>query len=467
MKKFSLIVMALALVMGLSQCQKKPNAPVFGSGYSQNITVNTNCGDKNSKVTVDDPVTGLLDIKWEVNTDKLNVSGAATGTITCVSSTGSTGEFSGPVNVSSEGNLTFTYGEEPDYSEQDGTLEWIKENFYLVSDDVPFEKTGVYDFDMKTPYAVLKLDLSNLGNENGTDVKITRSVPVDGDGTYFATIKNVKSDAPRVVYIAVPVGKAKYTFSGNIDKNNPEIVDNVDKTWDIKAGTFYSKGGTGEAFVVKHEFVDLGLTSGNLWADCNVGSGAPEESGVYYQWGGTDSVTKTSINLNWINCPYTNGEVLVVDEYTKIFKKYITREAYAAEGYPVDNKIDLELMDDASYLMWGHRGKMANKKDFEELLNECDHQWCDDYKETGVKGVIFTSKANPQKSIFFPAAGSRTGTELSDVGVACRYWSTSLYGHLDNHGLYFYYEKDKTPSAVYNGYRYYGRPLRPIKNGNN
>ena len=34
-----------------------------------------------------------------------------------------------------------------------------------------------------------------------------------------------------------------------------------------------------------HEFVDLGLPSGLLWATCNVGADSPEQAGLYFAWG--------------------------------------------------------------------------------------------------------------------------------------------------------------------------------------
>lgn len=34
-----------------------------------------------------------------------------------------------------------------------------------------------------------------------------------------------------------------------------------------------------------HKFVDLGLPSGLLWAECNIGASEPEENGYSYRWG--------------------------------------------------------------------------------------------------------------------------------------------------------------------------------------
>ena len=43
-----------------------------------------------------------------------------------------------------------------------------------------------------------------------------------------------------------------------------------------------------EPIVENHEWVDLGLPSGTLWATCNVGADNPEEYGDYFAWGETD-----------------------------------------------------------------------------------------------------------------------------------------------------------------------------------
>ena len=44
-----------------------------------------------------------------------------------------------------------------------------------------------------------------------------------------------------------------------------------------------------------HDYVDLGLPSGVLWATCNLGADSPEEYGDYYAWGETSSKPKNVI----------------------------------------------------------------------------------------------------------------------------------------------------------------------------
>ncbi len=55
-----------------------------------------------------------------------------------------------------------------------------------------------------------------------------------------------------------------------------------------------------------HEYVDLGLPSGTLWATCNIGANSPEEYGDYFAWG----ETKPKEIYGWSTYKYaiSNGE---------------------------------------------------------------------------------------------------------------------------------------------------------------
>ena len=53
-----------------------------------------------------------------------------------------------------------------------------------------------------------------------------------------------------------------------------------------------------------HEYVDLGLPSGTLWATCNVGATTPEGYGDYFAWG---DVTAKSFT-DWSNYKYGKGK---------------------------------------------------------------------------------------------------------------------------------------------------------------
>ena len=53
----------------------------------------------------------------------------------------------------------------------------------------------------------------------------------------------------------------------------------------VISATVGGKIGTCNVTVVKIQAVDLGLPSGTLWGDRNVGANIPEEYGSYFAWG--------------------------------------------------------------------------------------------------------------------------------------------------------------------------------------
>ena len=70
MNKFGLIISALALVMGMSQCAKKPNMPKFGTLETspREIIFSVNGGDGQKGDF--NQVTEVLDYTW-ANRDKI------------------------------------------------------------------------------------------------------------------------------------------------------------------------------------------------------------------------------------------------------------------------------------------------------------------------------------------------------------------------------------------------------------
>ena len=103
-----------------------------------------------------------------------------------------------------------------------------------------------------------------------------------------------------------------------------------------------------------HEWVDLGLPSGTLWATCNVGASKPEEYGVYFAWGETEPKS----NYDWSTYKYYNGS-------PETMTKYCTNNDMGR----VDNKTELEAMDDAATVNWGSNWQTPSKEQFEELYN--------------------------------------------------------------------------------------------------
>ena len=160
-----------------------------------------------------------------------------------------------------------------------------------------------------------------------------------------------------------------------------------------------------------HEYVDLGLPSGTLWATCNVGATEPEEYGDYFAWG----EIKPKDYYDWSTYKWCNGTALSLT-------KYCTQSNHGT----VDNKIILEQSDDAAVQNWGGDWRMPTIAECDELRTESTWTWT---SLNGVYGSKVTSKING-KSIFMPAAGGvfliETGS-ISSIGEHGYYWSSSLY----------------------------------------
>lgn len=131
-------------------------------------------------------------------------------------------------------------------------------------------------------------------------------------------------------------------------------------------------------------YVDLGLPSGNLWAECNLGASSPEAYGDYYAW----------------------GEVKPKQEYTYPNHKWY-KEGAPSLGFTKynneDGKLTLEDEDDAVKQKLGNGWRTPTLADFRELTNQ-KYTTIEKTTLNGVAGYQITSKKN-KKSIFIPFAG--------------------------------------------------------------
>ncbi len=196
----------------------------------------------------------------------------------------------------------------------------------------------------------------------------------------------------------------------------------------------------------KYEAVDLGLPSGTLWATFNVGATKPEECGDYFAWG----ETRTKSEYSWSTYRYGSD----FDQLTK----YCNNSISGKDGF-IDNETTLDASDDAATANWGGAWRMPTQTEMQELIDECDWDWRDNYNETDVAGYIVTGKNN--ESIFLPAAGYRLGTRLSGVGSNGHYWSSSLHEREPSCG----YCIDFTESYCHGGSgstRCYGLSIRAV-----
>ena len=195
-----------------------------------------------------------------------------------------------------------------------------------------------------------------------------------------------------------------------------------------------------------HEWVDLGLPSGTLWATCNVGASNPEELGSYFAWG----ETATKDFYEWSTYKWCNGSETTMT-------KYCTNSDYGNDGF-VDNKTELDPEDDAAYVNWGPSWRMPTTEQQCELYENCSSDWT---TQNGVNGRLFTGPNG--NTMFLPAAGYRWCASLYDAGSWGYYWSRTLFSILPiyAYGLDFY----SISGGVYKYYFYrgYGQPVRAVR----
>ena len=200
-----------------------------------------------------------------------------------------------------------------------------------------------------------------------------------------------------------------------------------------------------EGTTEEHEWVDLGLPSGTLWATCNVGANSPEEYGDYFALGETEPKN----DYSWSTYKYCKGS-----QYT--MTKYCSNYRHGT----VDNKTILEPSDDAAAVNWGSEWQMPSYEQFDELFNSS-------YTATtwttmnGKYGRKITSKSNGN-FIFLPAAGYRGDTSLYSAGSFGDYWSRSLSTDEGYFAYYLYFGSSST-YTFYNGFRVYGKSVRPVR----
>ncbi len=199
------------------------------------------------------------------------------------------------------------------------------------------------------------------------------------------------------------------------------------------------------------EAVDLGLPSGTLWANMNIGATSPENSGDYFAWGETSGYNDGKVEFEWSNYKWSEGTLTDIT-------KYCNWDYYGYNGF-TDFKTLLDSEDDAAYVSWGADWRMPTKAQFEELISS-DYTTTEWTTQNGVSGRKITSKING-KSIFLPAAGSVYSGSVDGANTYGQYWSRSLYetkGSCNAWHLIF----SSSDISVYSHNRCNGYSVRPV-----
>lgn len=202
--------------------------------------------------------------------------------------------------------------------------------------------------------------------------------------------------------------------------------------------------------VIPEEFacVDLGLPSGRIWTNMNIGADSQEKYGYFVAWGETVEKRPHYGNDNYYY--FTNGNATNIN-------KYNTSPDYGM----VDNIVELENNDDVATTLLGDEFIIPSAEDIQELIENCDIIW------TSLKGVKGATVKGPNgNELFFPAAGCYSYINPNTVsyyheGNECSLWSRSLNNEMPSQA--YCMELNKYWNRLYYAPRYEGLPVRAVK----
>jgi hypothetical protein len=171
-----------------------------------------------------------------------------------------------------------------------------------------------------------------------------------------------------------------------------------------------------------YAFVDLGLPSGMLWANTNVGAQNQEGYGDYFAW----------------------GEVAIKDLYNE--------DTYTYSDNPETLPADVDAATSKRGLGW----RMPTYVETQEMLDNCDTIRI---TQNGVNGILFTSRNNGN-SIFLPSAGNLYEDNTNGEGSIGCYWTSSYENTTSAKNLEFHYSDDYCQLS--SGNRSTGLPIRGV-----
>ncbi len=194
--------------------------------------------------------------------------------------------------------------------------------------------------------------------------------------------------------------------------------------------------------------VDLGLPSGTLWADRNIGADCPADTGNYYAWG--ETAQKKFYTWGTYMCTTSDDCGTFYDP------------VFAAQG----NNPDISgTQFDAATVIWGNQYRMPTLAQIDELNNASLTTWTwtvlTDKQGHSMNGYLVTSKSNGN-SIFLPASGYMDNAYLDGFGTEGSYRSAMRCDDLKYQAYVLYFNHSASKHNSMYGSRFAGRVIRPV-----
>lgn len=258
-----------------------------------------------------------------------------------------------------------------------------------------------------------------------------------------------------IVYLPVPEGS--YNFTVREGHYHPgriaeRIYTSTAKSLTINRGeikrvTLKESSMSKEVSIVidGHRFVDLGLSSGILWADMNIGAKNEADAGDYYAF----------------------GELETKSSYTQATYKFYKKGSYSKYNNEITT---LEAEDDVVTQKWGSKFRMPTDTELEELNSNCTWTYTTRVNSSGK--TVYGSEVKDNTTgatIFIPESGYMDGTSFKDTSdgylLASTISTASPYN--DAHIFYFYHLSSDnsyhhSAGPQHDNKRYFGYPIRAI-----
>lgn len=363
----------------------------------------------------------------------------------------------------------------------------------LVYSTGPFGK-----FTMKGSAVVTSDNKVFIGFPNGTKIyiadELTGTAPVAtiklngyNENTEVIALANGVTDTSLLSAACAKIEVAPYngtpwylTSDGKLTSTNPNAGNS--------GGDPSSWTGSADG----HDYVDLGLPSGTLWATMNVGATVENRYyGDYFAWGETEP-RYTSYTISRTDDGYGG-----ISENISVSWK----SGYEDNGYSWDNYFDgtngenftifkdadsseLDATHDAATVNWGSNWKTPTKDQCSELINSCFMTSTNDYNNTGIAGIIVykatagdegkdTFGSTPPElagtyslstpHIFFPLCGRFPQNNYVSSNDLCAYlWSRTLEPSYPETAYQFSPFNTESYDPVEFDPRANGEPIRPV-----
>ena len=147
---------------------------------------------------------------------------------------------------------------------------------------------------------------------------------------------------------------------------------------------------------------------------------------------------------NWSTYIWCQGSVTTITKYNT--------DSYFGS---VDNKIQLELSDDAASVICGDAWRMPTDAELTELKNNCIWTWVN---QNGVNGYRVTGSNG--NCIFLPAAGYYYNSSIKENDCIGYYLSSSLCTYQTNGACMMIFDSSRV-SCFMDG-RHIGASIRPV-----